>query len=324
MTDVPPDEELLHHFVQEQLNIVDDNHKSFFRASALSNSYIKNLHEKSYLHVKQEDKAKNLFNSKGHVGLFHLFLPTSSINTFREFTNEELSKLGPSKNANTVEFMAYIGLELATSMIPLSSLADYWKTSMFTGHEDFRKVMSRNRFLQIRGKFRMKPEVQGPDRTSTRDPLHSCRSILNIVSKNFAQVAVPYGTLALDEASCRSSARNRAVSFIPNKPDPFAIRFYCIVGTAGPYLHSIWDNGKGNFSPDCQVERYNHVHPIFGPVINQHLSGNSVIAKVTASALWVCMMLHSAKLYRPIESKRVCFTDNACNRFILSNVYERS
>ena len=29
----------------------------------------------------------------------------------------------------------------------------------------------------------MKPEVQGPDRTSTSDPLHSCRSILDIISK---------------------------------------------------------------------------------------------------------------------------------------------
>ena len=156
----------------------------------------------------------------------------------------------------------------------------------------------------------MKPEIQGLDRTSASDPLHSYRSILHIISKIFAQVTVPYGTLALDEASCRSSARNRAVSFIPNKPYPFAIRFYCIVGTAGSYVHSIWDNGKRNFSPDCQVERYNHIHPIFGPVINQHLSGASVIGKTTATALWVCMMLHSSKLYRPIESKRVFFTDN--------------
>ena len=79
---------------------------------------------KTYLHIKQEDKAKTLFNSKGHVGLFHLFLPTSSINTFREFTNEELIKLGNNKCANNIEFMAYIGLELATSMIPLSLLED--------------------------------------------------------------------------------------------------------------------------------------------------------------------------------------------------------
>ena len=66
---------------------------------------------------------------------------------FREFTNEALSKLGHNKCANNIEFMAYIALELATSTIPISSLVDYWKTSMFSGHEDLKKVMSRNRFL---------------------------------------------------------------------------------------------------------------------------------------------------------------------------------
>ena len=105
MAELSTNEEQLHHLVQEQLNFVDENNKSFFRTSALSNSYIKDLYEKSYLHIKQEDKAKTLFNSKGHVGLFHLFLPTSSINTFREFTNEELIKLGHNKGS----FMAYIG-----------------------------------------------------------------------------------------------------------------------------------------------------------------------------------------------------------------------
>ena len=67
MTDLSTGEEQLHHLVQDKLNFVDENNKSFFRTSALSNSYIKDLYEKSYLHIKQEDKAKTLFNSKGHV-----------------------------------------------------------------------------------------------------------------------------------------------------------------------------------------------------------------------------------------------------------------
>ena len=75
------------------------------------------------------------------------------------------------------------------------------------------------------------------------------------------------GTCALDEASCRSKARNRAISFIPNKPDKFALRFYAVVGTSGPYIHSIWDNGRGNHNPLSQVERYNHLFKIFGTIL---------------------------------------------------------
>ena len=122
------------------------------------------------------------------------------------------------------------------------------------------------------------------------------------------------GTCALDEASCRSKARNRAISFIPNKPDKFALRFYAVVGTSGPYIHSIWDNGRGNHNPLSQVERYNHLFKIFGTILNSHFNDQSVIDRKSASALWLCQLVHQSKTLRPSDSYRVAFTDSFYTR----------
>ena len=313
MMEISTDEEI-DLFFQEHFDLNTCSEGSFFRRSALSNNYIRNLYDMSKLHIRQADRAASLFQAKGHVGLLHLFLPVSTIDSFRLYTNETLAQLGPDKTANTREFMAYIGLELATSLVPLNQLRYYWSNEMFSGHPDFKKVMSRNRFQSIRASLILKAQTMSGEALSSMDPLYSCRRLLDTIAKSFSDIAVPLGTSALDEASCRSKARNRAISFIPNKPDKFAIRFYCVVGSSGPYIHSIFDNGRGNTSPMCQVERFNHVHKIFGHILNNEFGSNSIIEKTSASALWLCQLLHQSKIIRPQNTYRVSFCDNFYTR----------
>ena len=66
--------------------------------------------------------------------------------------------------------MAYIGLELATSLIPLNQLRQYWSTSMFSGNTDFKRVMSRNRFMAIRGHLVLKADNQSAYSQAALDP----------------------------------------------------------------------------------------------------------------------------------------------------------
>jgi len=177
---------------------------------------------------------------------------------------------------------------------------------MFSGRPDFKRVMARNRFEKIRACLNLKLEGVVGDRSSTIDPLHSARKLLDEVSTFFCKVAVPTGTSALDEASCRSKARNRAISYLPSKPDKCVLRFYCVagkkyftkflcieqtinifilLGTDGPYVHSIFDNGRGYLAPISNAERYNHLHKIFGQILNHKLASGSSTEKSSASAL---------------------------------------
>jgi len=200
---------------------------------------------------------------------------------------------------------------------------------MFSDHPDIKRVMARYRFLKIRACLNLK--VEGV----AIDPLHSARRLLDEVSKSFCKVAVPTGTSALDESSCRSKARNRAISYLPSKPDNFALRFYCVVGkkyfttilyieqtfyififlgTDGPYVHSIFDNGRGYQAPISNAERYNHLHKIFGQILKDKLGPGSTIEKSAASALWLLQLIHQTKIYRLPNSSRVLFCDNFYTR----------
>jgi len=137
----------INHLFQDRFDLNTCPERSFFRTSALSNNYIRTLYNNSKIHIRQPSRAVSLFESKGHVGLLHLFLPVSIIESYRLHTNEKLANPGPGKTCCTIAFI--------------------------------------------------------------------------------------------------SKARNRAISFMPRKPDKFAIRFYCNVGTAGPYIHSMFDKGRG-------------------------------------------------------------------------------
>ena len=77
---------------------------------------------------------------------------------------------------------------------------------MFSGNKDFQQVMARQRFLAIHGNLTFKANIQAGAAESVMDPLNSGCCLLSTVAKSFAEVAVPVGTSALDEASFRPKA----------------------------------------------------------------------------------------------------------------------
>ena len=122
MTELSSEEE--NDVLEDNFNLetdTTDTNASFFRQSVLSNAYIRKLDESSKLHILEPNLAVNSYRKNGYLGLFHLFLPMVTLNSYRAYSNVKLAEEGPNKQANTAEFMAYIGLELATSLISLVS-----------------------------------------------------------------------------------------------------------------------------------------------------------------------------------------------------------
>jgi hypothetical protein len=37
--------------------------------------------------------------------------------------------------------MAYVGLEIATLLVPLNNIQQYWENKKFSGHQDLKDVM---------------------------------------------------------------------------------------------------------------------------------------------------------------------------------------
>ena len=49
------------------------------------------------------------------------------------------------------KFKAYVGIEIAMSIIKLNDISDYWSKKRFLGNKDISDVMSLNDFKTIRG-----------------------------------------------------------------------------------------------------------------------------------------------------------------------------
>ena len=107
--EISADEDLDNLF-QERFDLNTCSERSFFRTSALSNNYIRTLHNNSTLHVRQCSRAVSLFTNKGHVGLMHLFLPVSVIESYRLYTNKKLANAGPGKTCYPILFINYYRL----------------------------------------------------------------------------------------------------------------------------------------------------------------------------------------------------------------------
>ena len=146
---------------------------------------------------------------------------------------------------------------------------------MFTGHKDFSRVMSRDAFETIRAYIKFRSNTDDEHDLASQDPL--CRSLLQHFQKHCAEIAVPYGTSALDENTARTKARTSARSYIKGKPDPYGIRFYAVVGWKNLYLSSIWDNGSGNTSGVPQAQAYCTIFRNLRGAYNKVFDENSIV-----------------------------------------------
>ena len=77
-----------------------------------------------------------------------------------------------SKEINEKQMLAYIGLELAMSIVQLNTIKHYWATEPFLGCVDFQNVMSRDEFLSIRYHVKFVPQSHtNNSELATVDPL---------------------------------------------------------------------------------------------------------------------------------------------------------
>ena len=215
-------------------------------ATALKNLYILQLSEHSFLSILQPKRAKRAFQSDDREKqCFHLFIGQSFFEASHSWTNDNLITRG-KKSIPFEMFLAYVGLEIAMSLLQIGSIKQYWETVRFSGHGDFCNTMSHNDFQTIHGAIKFHPPNAYNEDLASKDPLWHSHHILEHFQRQCASVAVPCATLALDENSCRTSAWTKAKSYMPMKPIKYGIRFYVIVSTRELYCHSLWDNGSRN------------------------------------------------------------------------------
>ena len=284
-----------------------------------TNEFLLQIQQSSGLKVLHKARCARLLQSKGYSGLVSLFVGDKFIDQIWKFTNVRLRQKGYNKTTRKL-FRAYVGLEMAMSIVQFNDIKSYWKTGVFLGHDDFKSTMSRARFQQIRGALcTYHPVTDYRKNKKSKDPLWHSRALLEHFQKNCVGVAVPLGVAALDEAGFRTKARTLAKSYMPSKPDKYAVRFYAVVGNTGPYLSALQDNRKGNSTGESGPDSYVRVHREMNGVQKKISRENSPIDSSSATATWVLMMSHLTKTNPDPSGRRIFFTDNFYTRHALAS-----
>lgn len=243
-------------------------------------------------------------NTGGEFGLFRLFFPLCEMERVRRQTNKSRRL---KREISCTDFHAYIELEVATSFVRLGKIEDYWSTKSFQRQMDFPIVMSRNRFQKIRAALRTSIGGYTDAVTKSKYPLWSISALLTGFQQRCQDLAVPMHACTLDENSVRTKARTMAKNYISNKPDKFAVRFYCVVDWESTYLHSLSDNGSGNETGKSVLQRYLDIIPTMRTPVNKVFklpaeNGN-------ARALWATMIAQQTQQEEAPTGKRLAFMD---------------
>lgn len=287
------------------------------------NDYISALAKSRDLHIRLPLRVMNAYQKHGILGFFLLFITPSRLEAMRLWTNEVL-KFKKKEAVDKELFYAYLGLEMGMSLNPMNNIKDYWSATPFVGNDTFKSTMSRNVFSAIRGSVMTHPPFVSAETVGTNDPLYFCRPMLDHFRINAAQIAVPLGPMALDEASQGTSARTSAKSYNPSKPDPHAIRFYALNGCHPNYLFAIQDNGAGNKEKVSSSDRYLRQFRDMGTMHRKthakidDKSDDNWLEPESASALYTLMLQHVLFQDSTGSTRRVCFMDNYYTRHNLA------
>ena len=188
-------------------------------------SFLDKLEQNRNLRIFKEKQVKELYEKKGVTGLFGLFVDKKLKGNILQWTNTRLS--AHNETLLTLEELdAWLGLQLAMSLVPLSNMRDYWCGNVILGQGFFQAVMGRDRFLLIRSKLALHEKLKISFMGKFRDPFWNFRGLMRHFHERFAKTAEPFGNTALDEMGIRFSGRHRGVTYAPNKPEKFAFQFY--------------------------------------------------------------------------------------------------
>ena len=284
-------------------------------------TYLDDICAGSELYIKNRRQVQIVYEKEGLYGLFSLFVTPLFKNHIMEWTNNRLHKAGHPL-LTMAELDAWIGLQLAMSIVPLANMRDFWKDDPLLGQEFFKALMPWDRFLKIRAKLAVHNCMDISMFQKAKDPFWDFRFMMRHFQERFTKTAEAYGNTALDEMGVRFSGRHRGVTYAPQKPEKFVFQFYAEAHYESLYVTQIQSNDSGVY-PKNAPAKYLQIYPkLQGPlqkVVDWMTSIGSTIDMKSASTLWMAMICqpYVEKPECPHLKSKLVIVDNFYTRHML-------
>ena len=106
---------------------------------------------------------------------------------------------------------------------------------------------------------------------------------------------MPNGDTTLDEATLPTKSRNRDVSYIPNNPHRYGVRYYMVVGSKYQYIFIMYDNGHGNRTTVHIVQRYCDQFSDLHEVLLSDCISDKTVPIDSSTGLWISQVILTTK-----------------------------
>ena len=162
------------------------------------------------------------------------------VDTTNEYARSRIGRMPPQRRSLfrwwrdvTVEEMkAFVGVIINMGMLKLTDIKEYWSTHTTTNLPFFRRVFSRDRFLQIYWML----HVGDLSSTTKRAKV---QPFVDKVIPLFQQYLIPSRELSIDEAMIAFRGKVAFRVYIRGKPHPWGIKAYVLSESRSGYLHNI-------------------------------------------------------------------------------------
>ena len=156
------------------------------------------------------------------------------------YAHHRMSNARPSRRSlfrkwvdvTVAEMKAFVGLILSMGLVQIPEVREYWSRHETLNFPFFRRVLSRDRFLQIFWSLHV-GEINGPTRRS------KIQSFIDLLLPLFQRFFTPSKSVSIDEAMIAFRGRVRFRQYIRGKPTPWGIKAYVLSDSDTGYLYSV-------------------------------------------------------------------------------------
>ena len=155
------------------------------------------------------------------------------------------------RDTNVDELRSFLGIFIATGLVCLPSLADYWETNSIFSQPGIVKGMPRNRFQQLCGRLHFNDDSLAPAHgTPGYDRLYKIRPVLDAICDKSKTLYNPGKNISIDEAMVKFKGRSSIKQYQPLKPIKRGFKVWCRAdGTNGYVDNFAVYTGKSDDGP---------------------------------------------------------------------------
>ena len=173
--------------------------------------------------------------------VMNLIIEETNRNAYTKKTSEPDKNKGKWSNTSVEEMKAFFGLCLATGIIRLPKLRDYWRKKQWLFQVPaFGEVMSRDRFFQLYRYLHVSDNSKHiPRGNNGHDPLFKVRPLLDLLQTRFRNLYNLKKEVSIDESMIPYKGRIYFRQYIPSKRARFGIKAFVLAESLSGYVSEI-------------------------------------------------------------------------------------